>query len=198
MRKVEIERKTSEVDIRGVFNLDGSGEARIASGFEPLNHLLTLFAFHGFFDLKLEAQGDLAHHIIEDLGIALGKALKQALGDKRGINRYGSFSLAMDKVVVEADIDISGRPSLHRKGVSDSILRDKFDDTGFTFRHAEEFLESFVQHGGIGLVYFVKSGDGDLHHILEALFKAIGKALDQATQVDPRRKGVPSTKGIID
>lgn len=205
MRKVDIVRKTNEVDIKGEFNIDGRGNSKIKTGFEPLNHLLTLFSFHGLFDLELQASGDLAHHIIEDIGIALGKALKQALGDKSGINRYGSFSLTMDKVVVEVNIDISGRPSLHcempkygETKLGDTYKDVTFDDTNFTFKHAEEFLEAFTQHAGISLVYIIKSAEGDLHHILEALFKAMGKALDQATQIDPRRKGVPSTKGIID
>lgn len=203
-RKAKIARKTAEVDICGEFNVDGSGKTIVKTPFEPLNHLLTLFVFHGLFDLKLEAKGDLQHHIIEDIGIALGKAFKDALGDKSGINRYGSFSMTMDKVVVEANVDISGRPALHQssgKGdpsLVDILERGRFDDTNFTFNHAKEFLESFVQHAGISLVYDVKSTEGDLHHILEALFKALGKALDQASQIDPRRKGIPSTKGIID
>jgi len=205
MRKVSIQRKTTEVDIKGEFSIDGSGITSVDTGFEPLNHLLTLFAFHGLFDLTLTAKGDLAHHIIEDIGIALGKAFKESLGDKSGINRYGSFSATMDKVVVESNVDISGRPSLSVKTIDsreDSLEKQvenkTFDDTNFTFKHAEEFLDSFIQHAGISLVCVVKSGEGDLHHLLEALFKSLGKALDQATQIDPRRKGVPSTKGIID
>lgn len=198
MRKAEIKRKTNEVDIAGEFTIDGSGKTNIKTGVEPLDHLLTLFSFHGLFDLTLKAGGDLKHHIIEDIGIALGKALKEALGDKAGINRYGSFSVTMDKVAVEANIDISGRPSLHRVGPEGVWCEGRFDDTGFTAKDAEEFLEAFLQHAGISLVYVVKSAAGDLHHILEALFKAMGKALDQATQIDPRRKGIPSTKGIID
>ena len=205
MREAKIQRKTNEVAIHGEFVVDGSGKTDIKTGVEPLNHLLTLFAFHGLFDLSLQAGGDLQHHIIEDIGIALGKAFKNALGDKAGINRYGSFSATMDKVVVEANVDISGRPSLHGKkheimagSATAGFAGQTFDDTTFTFKHAEEFLESFLQHSGISLVYIIKSSEGDLHHILEALFKAMGKALDQATQIDPRRKGVPSTKGIID
>ena len=111
----------------------------------------------------------------------------------------------MDKVAVEAAVDISGRPSLHYemppygKTQPSTVFKNvTFDDTNFTFKHAEEFLEAFVQHAGISLVYTIKSAEGDLHHILEAMFKALGKALDQATKIDPRRKGVPSTKGIID
>ncbi|MBP7088717.1 MAG: imidazoleglycerol-phosphate dehydratase [Candidatus Omnitrophica bacterium] len=205
MRKANIKRKTNEVDIKGTLNIDGEGKTKVSTGFEPLNHLLTLFAFHGLFDLELLACGDLQHHIIEDIGIALGKAFKEALGDKAGINRYGSFSVTMDKVAVEANMDISGRPSLHgmtvdkgNKGLSDFYDTVTFDNTTFTAKHAVEFLESFLQHAGISMVYVIKSSEGDLHHILEALFKAMGKALDQATQIDPRRKGIPSTKGIID
>ncbi|MBU1043237.1 MAG: imidazoleglycerol-phosphate dehydratase [Candidatus Omnitrophica bacterium] len=204
-RAAVIKRKTNEVDINGSFNIDGSGITKIQTGFEPLNHLLTLFCFHGLFDLQLEAKGDLPHHIIEDIGIALGKTFKQALGEKEGINRYGCFTVAMDKVAVEAVIDISGRPSLHGRiaydpsdKIQNMLANESFDNTDFTFKHAEEFLESFLQHSGISLVYVIKSGEGDPHHILEALFKAMGKALDMATQIDPRRKGVPSTKGIID
>ncbi len=201
-RGAQIKRKTNEVEIKGEIIIDGGGKSKVVTGFEPLNHLLTLFAFHGLFDLKLEAKGDLAHHIIEDIGIALGKAFKEAFGDKKGINRYGCFTAAMDKVAVEAIVDISGRPSLQGVITDEHIVsrlkNETFDDTKFTFKHAEEFLESFLQHSGISLVYIIKSGEGDLHHILEALFKAMGKALDQAAQIDPRRKGVPSTKGIID
>ncbi|MCG2711467.1 MAG: imidazoleglycerol-phosphate dehydratase [Candidatus Omnitrophica bacterium] len=206
-RSAQIHRETNEVSIRGTLSIDGSGRTIIKTGFEPLNHLLTLFAFHGLFDLEIEAKGDLPHHIIEDIGIALGKAFKQALAEKEGINRYGCFTVAMDKVAVEAVIDISGRPSLHTviiekdhvyNAITSKLENDTFDNTDFTFKHAEEFLESFLQHSGISLVYIIKSGEGDLHHILEALFKAMGKALDQATFIDNRRKGVPSTKGIID
>ena len=205
LRKAAINRKTNEVDIKGEFIIDGRGKTKVVTGFQPLNHLLTLFAFHGLFDLNLKAKGDLPHHIIEDIGIALGKAFKVALGDKTGINRYGSFSATMDKVVVEANVDISGRPVLYRQVSADDkvkvdtiLANETFDNTSFTSRDAEEFLEAFTQHAGLSLVYNIKSGEGDLHHLLEALFKAMGKALDQATQIDPRREGVPSTKGIID
>lgn len=205
IRKEKIERKTNEVNIQGEFVIDGQGKADVKTGFEPLNHLLILFAFHGLFDLGLRAEGDLAHHIIEDIGIAMGKAFKRALGDKIGIKRYGSFSLVMDETVVEVNVDISGRPKFHRDIVSkdeqdimEIISHGKFDDSNFTFKDAQEFLEAFVNHAGISLVYIIKSAQKDLHHLLEALFKAMGKALDEATQIDPRRKGVPSTKGIID
>ena len=200
MREAIIKRKTNEVDIQGTFNIDGEGKTDIHTGFTPLDHLLTVFSFHGLFDLNLKATGDLQHHIIEDIGIAMGKALKEALADKAGIKRYGSFSATMDKVVVEVNIDISGRPVLHKvpDEIVDAFKDQTFDDTGFTFKDAEEFLESFLHHAGISMVYIIKSAVGDLHHILEALFKALSKALDEATKIDPRRKGVPTTKGIID
>jgi len=201
MRKAKIQRKTNEVNINGKLVIDGSGKIKISTGFEPLDHLLTLFAFHGFFDLELKATGDLAHHIIEDLGIALGKAFKAALGNKKGIGRYGSFSLAMDETLVEASVDISGRPVLCESWLAADAADKKsgqFDDTKFSYEDAEGFLKAFVQHAGISLVYVVKSEPEDLHHLLEALFKAMGKALDQAVKIDLRRKGVPSTKGVID
>lgn len=204
-RKAQISRKTNEVVIQGSIDLDGRGDAQVSTGFSALDHLLILFAFHGFFDLELKAEGDLKHHIIEDIGIALGKGFKQALGDKEKINRYGSFSAVMDKVLVEASVDISGRPSLYGKsldknnnGLADISESEKFDDTSFGAHEAESFLESFLQHAGISLVYLFKTSCGDLHHLLEALFKALAKALDQAAGLDPRRHGVPSTKGIID
>jgi len=199
-RNAAIKRKTNEVDIQGMLEIDGTGVSKITTGFEPLDHLLTLFVFHGFINLTLQAKGDLPHHIIEDIGIALGKAFKQALGEKEGIARYGCFTVVMDKVAVEVAVDISGRPALTGKimGQSDTAVPGNFDTTNFTFQHAGEFLEAFVQHGGISLVYVIKSAEGDLHHILEALFKALGKALDQAVTIDPRRAGVPSTKGVID
>ncbi|MDD4183011.1 MAG: imidazoleglycerol-phosphate dehydratase, partial [Candidatus Omnitrophica bacterium] len=158
-RKAKIARKTTEVDIKGEFNIDGTGKTSVKTPIEPLNHLLTLFAFHGLFDLNLQAKGDLQHHIIEDIGIALGKSFKDSLGDKSGINRYGSFSVTMDKVVVEANIDISGRPTLHRadKQLGLAEIEGKtFDDTNFKFEDAEEFLEAFVQHAGLSLVYGIK------------------------------------------
>jgi imidazoleglycerol-phosphate dehydratase len=205
-RKAIIQRKTSEVYIQGRLNIDGSGETSIRAPIEPVNHLLTLFAFHGFFDLTLDVKGDLQHHIIEDIGIALGKAFAQALGEKRGIKRYGCFSIIMDEVVVEVDLDIGGRPHLEgivassqKESFSKIINNETFDETNINFSELEDLLKMFLQHAGISLAYIVKSAKGDLHHILEALFKAMGKALDEASSLDSRRlRKVPSTKGIID
>lgn len=205
MRKAKIIRKTNEVDIQGELNIDGQGIYDIVTGIPALDHLLSLFSFHGLFDLSLKAAGDLEHHIIEDLGIALGKSFKDALGDKESINRYGCFTVVMDKVAVESAVDISGRPSLHGwtidkscNGLESFTAADTFDNTDFTAHHAKEFIDSFLRHSGISLVYIIKSSEGDLHHILEALFKAMGKAINEAAQINPRRKGIPSTKGVID
>lgn len=204
-RKAQIKRNTNEVAISGSIDLDGSGKNSVSTGFLALDHLLTVLSFHGLFDLEISASGDMKHHIIEDIGIALGKGFKQALGGKEKINRYGSFSAVMDKVLVEVSLDISGRPSFYgwtidknNKGLADIPDSEKFDDTSFGAAEAETFLEAFLQHAGISLVYIVKTSCGDLHHLLEALFKALAKALSQAVLLEPRRKGVPSTKGIID
>jgi imidazoleglycerol-phosphate dehydratase len=142
MRKSIIKRKTNEVDINGEFVIDGKGETTVKTPFEPLNHLLTLFAFHGLFDLNLQATGDLAHHIIEDIGIALGKAFKEALGDKAGIVRYGSFSVTMDKVVVEVNVDISGRPSLHQKIADSEFNKERLSKDCFVVLSACWFKRS--------------------------------------------------------
>lgn len=206
MRISKISRKTKEVLIELELNIDGKGNSVIETDIEPLNHLLTLFSFHGLFDLNIIAKGDLPHHLIEDIGIVLGKAFKEALGDKVGIRRYGCFTLVMDKTVVETAVDISGRPSLHfdilssdRKNIYENfIVKGKFDNTDFGYKEAEELLRSFVQHAGISTAILVKSYPDDLHHLLEACFKSLGKSLDEATQIDCRRDGVPSTKGIID
>ena len=203
MRKADIRRKTNEVDISGELNIDGEGKADIDIGSEPLNHLLTLFSFHGLFDLELKAKGDLEHHIIEDTGIALGKAFKSALGDKEGISRYGCWTAVMDTAAVKVALDISGRPSFYGR-VNDESLhtpKDFFKEMGyseFASRYIFNFMEAFTLHAGISLIYIVESSHGGPHHLLEAFYKALGKALDQATLIDPRRKGVPSTKGIID
>ncbi|MCM8819459.1 MAG: imidazoleglycerol-phosphate dehydratase [Candidatus Omnitrophica bacterium] len=205
MRKAKVLRKTNEVNIKVLLNLDGNGRFKINTGFEPLNHLLELLSFHSFFDLEIEAKGDLAHHIIEDIGIAFGKAFKEALGDKKGISRYGCFSVVMDKTVVEVDVDISGRPNFSfiilaptKKEIENKLAKSRFDNTNFAFNEVEEFLKAFTQQAGISLACIVKDSQDDLHHILEALFKALAKALDIAIRLDPRRKGIPSTKGIID
>jgi imidazoleglycerol-phosphate dehydratase len=195
-RKTILKRKTSETDIRIEFAVDGKGSSKIDTQIPFLDHMLTLLAKHGLFDLRLKARGDLEvdiHHTNEDIGIALGQALAKALGDKRGIRRYGSFAVPMDEALIRVTLDISGRPSLYvtkAKGVRLSRQPQyKFDD-------AVDFLRSFCQHAGINMHIGILAGE-DTHHIIEGMFKGIAKTLDMATCLDPRVRGVPSTKGTL-
>lgn len=195
-RSADIKRKTSETDIQLKLVIDGSGKAAIKTDMPFLDHMLTLLAKHGLFDIQVKAVGDLhvdIHHTNEDVGIALGQAFTKALGTKAGIRRFGFFSAPMDEVLVRATLDFSGRPSLFvtkNKGVSFSRLEN------YSFHDATEFLRAFCQHAGINMHVEVLSGH-DAHHIIEGTFKAIAKALDMATQIDPRVKGIPSTKGSL-
>lgn len=196
VRKAEVTRKTQETDIRLRLNIDGSGKASIKTGIPFLDHMLTSLAKHGLFDLEINARGDLdvdIHHTNEDVGIVLGQALVKALGDKKGIRRFGFFSIPMDESLVRVSLDISGRPSLEvhkQKGVRFSRLEN------YSFHDACEFLKAFTLHSGINAALEVAAGH-DSHHIIEAVFKATAKALDMATQRDPRVKGIPSTKGSL-
>lgn len=190
----EVERKTSETEIRVKWELDGSGEFCGDTGIPFLNHMLDLFCRHGLFNLAVVVQGDLkvdAHHTVEDLGIAMGQALRQALGDKAGITRYGSALLPMDEALVLAAVDLSGRPYL-AYGVDIPASQVGALDTELV----EEFLRALVFNGGFSLHVRLLSGKNS-HHIIEALFKALGRSLRQAAEPDPRGKGVPSTKGIL-
>ncbi|MEA3306014.1 MAG: imidazoleglycerol-phosphate dehydratase HisB [Candidatus Omnitrophota bacterium] len=194
-REAEIKRKTRETDISGKLVIDGKGNANIKTGIGFLDHMLELFAFHGLFDLELKAKGDLnvdMHHTNEDIGIAIGLAFKNALGDCRGIKRYGSASIPMDKAKANVAIDISNRYDFERNIPSHNPKTEE----EYSYEDGMDFLDSFAKKLSINLHLEVVSGF-DLHHILEAVFKAFGVALDQATQIDPRRKGIPSTKGII-
>ena len=158
--------------------------------------MLTSLGKHGLFDLEIDAAGDLEvdiHHTNEDVGIVLGQAFSKALADKRGIRRFGFASIPMDEALVRASLDFSGRPSflvLKNKGVKFSRL-----DT-YSFHDAGEFLRAFSQHAAVNLTIEIANGE-DSHHIIEAMFKATAKALDMATQIDPRVRGVPSTKGAL-
>ncbi len=196
IRKAEIHRKTTETDIKMKLVVGGQGQSRISTGMPFLDHMLTLLSKHGLFDLQVQAKGDLhvdIHHTNEDLGIVLGQALIKALGDKKGIRRYGFASIPMDEVLIRVTLDISGRPSLHiakAKGVRFSRLEN------YSFHDAMEFMKAFCQHAGINMHVEVLSGH-DSHHIIEGAFKATARALDIATQLDPRVKGVPSTKGSL-
>lgn len=204
MRKAEIKRKTKETDIIVKLNIDGSGKAKIKTPIGFLNHMLELFAFHGLFDLEILAKGDDKkidiHHTNEDIGIVLGAVFKKALGDKKGIKRFGSASVPMEDVVTQVSVDISGRGS-YRLTKTSGALNIKVDDLveQYELIDAGHFFDSFAKHSGINFNVILNSPSGvDYHTILETIFKALGIALDQATQIDPRRKGIPSTKGIID
>ncbi len=196
IRKADVKRKTAETDIKISLTIDGRGRSMITTGMPFLDHMLTLLSKHGLFDLNVKAIGDLhvdIHHTNEDVGITLGQAFTKALGDKKGIKRYGFFSVPMDETLVRVTLDFSGRPSLiinKSKGVTFSRLEN------YSFHDAGEFLHAFCQHAGINMHVEVVSGR-DSHHIIEGTFKAAAKALDMATQIDPRVLGIPSTKGSL-
>ncbi len=192
MRKGKFERKTKETSIECEFNIDGVGEVEISTPLPFLDHMLTLFSKHGLFDLIIKAKGDDIHHIIEDIGICMGEAFKSALGEKVGIKRFASLKLPMDEALAEVIIDISGRP--HFEWDVDFTTSSSLTD--FHFNLLEHFFCAFVNHSQITL-HIKKAAGKDAHHIAEAIFKAFAVALDSATQIDPRKKDVPSTKGII-
>ena len=194
-RSAVISRNTRETQIKLEFDLDGNGSSRIETGIGFFNHMLESFAKHGFFDMNLSVKGDLdvvAHHTVEDTGIVLGQAIKNALADKQGIKRYGSFLLPMDETLVLCAIDLSGRPYLSydlkftadRVGALDTEL-------------VKEFFYAISYSTGMNLHLRLLSGDNN-HHIIEAAFKAFAKALDEAGSIDDRITGVLSTKGSID
>ena len=207
MRKASIHRKTKETDIKATVNLDGKGKAKVKTGLPFLDHMLESFAKHGFFDIDLKAKGDLhidAHHTNEDVGIVLGEAFRKALGDKKAIRRFGDFRAPLDEALaqVRVSLDISGRGSCHihthpqTKWISHPALRVKANKKGYTLADAKHFLESFAAHFGLTLHVDFISGEQP-HHVIEATFKALAKALDWATTTDSRMKGVPSTKGKL-
>ena len=195
-RKALIKRKTAETDIQLGLVIDGSGISKISTGLPFLDHMLTLLSKHGLFDLQVRAQGDIEvdiHHTNEDVGIVLGQAFTQALGNKAGMRRYGFMAVPMDEVLARVTLDFSGRPSLdiHQgKGIRFSRLEN------YSYHDAMEFMRAFCQHAGINMHIELISGK-DSHHIIEGIFKAAAKALDLATQLDPRVKGIPSTKGSL-
>ncbi len=194
-RKTNIYRKTNETEITLDLSLDGSGKSTISTGIGFFDHMLTLMAKHGFMNLTVKATGDLevdCHHTIEDIGIVLGQCITKALHDKSGIKRYGSATVPMEEALVLCAVDISGRPYLgfdcaftvERVGTMDTEM-------------VEEFFRAVCLHGGLNLHLKVLAGKNN-HHIIEAMFKAFGKALDEATQIDPRIVGVLSTKGTLE
>ena len=191
--KSRVARKTNETDITLELELDGSGQVDIDSGIPFLDHMLHLFAAHGFFDLTLKARGDLEiddHHTVEDIGICLGQAFRQALQERPGIRRYGFARVPMDEAVAQVTVDLSNRPFL--------IFNVEFSPGSGRFdpQLLPEFWRAVAQHGGMTLHIEAPYGD-NTHHIIEAIFKAAGRALDQASAQDPRRRGVPSTKGTL-
>lgn len=194
-REAVIERTTSETSIRTRLNLDGKGVSNVHSGIPFFDHMLTLFARHGLFDLDLDAKGDIDvdfHHTVEDAGITLGQALTKALGEKTGIRRYGFFFVPMDEALVRAVVDLSGRPYLVYNPPS---LVEAIGGT-FSFQLVEEFLRAVAVSGAMNLHVEILAGR-DAHHMAEGVFKALARALDSASQIDPRVEGVPSTKGVL-
>lgn len=195
MRTAQITRTTKETDIRLTLNLDGTGKSEIHSGVGFLDHMLTLFAKHGRFDLELTCNGDTEvdnHHSVEDIGIALGQAFEQALGDKRGIVRYGSFILPMDETLILSAVDISGRSYLNFD------LQIPTQKVGtFDTELAEEFFLGFVRNANLTL--HLKQLEGkNSHHIIEGTFKSFGRTMKQAVAIDEAfRDEIPSTKGVL-
>ncbi len=195
MRSAQINRKTNETDIRLTLNLDGTGKSNIQSGVGFLDHMLTLFARHGRFDLDLVCDGDTYvddHHSVEDIGIALGQAFEQALGDKRGITRYGSFILPMDESLILTAVDISGRAHLNYD------LHIPTEKVGtFDTELTEEFFLGFVRNANMTL--HLKQLEGkNSHHIIEGTFKSVARTLKQAVAIEERFKDeIPSTKGVL-
>lgn len=194
-RKATIKRETKETNISVELNIDGKGINEIDTGIGFLNHMLTHISKHGFFDLKVKAVGDLdvdSHHTIEDVGIVLGKCIKEALGDKAGIKRYGSSIVPMDEALVLCAVDISGRP-IYISNAKFTVERLGSFDTEMV----EEFFRAVCINSGLNMHIKVLDGKNN-HHIAEAMFKAFGKALDEATQMDSRIEGVLSTKGTLE
>jgi len=192
-RHAEVERTTNETAVRLVVSLDGKGRAEVTTGIPFLDHMLSLMAMQAMFDVNIRATGDLSvdyHHTVEDVGIALGQGLRKALGDLKGIRRFGEATVPMDEALSSVVVDISGRPVLiYRVEATGKIL-------DFDAGLAESFLKALVDHAGITMHVNLWYGK-DLHHVIESIFKGLGRALDQATAVDERRTGVPSTKGTL-
>ncbi|TLY17988.1 MAG: imidazoleglycerol-phosphate dehydratase HisB [Nitrospirae bacterium] len=193
-RRATIERVTSETQVKVELVLDGTGRGQIQTTIPFLDHMLTLLAKHGFFDLTIQAKGDTDiddHHTIEDVGIVLGDALKQALGSKEGIRRFGWASIPLDETLAQVTVDLSGRPYLVYH-IALPQRRIKTFDLGLF----EDFFQAFTTHAALNLHVNLLYGRNP-HHIMEAVFKALAKALDQATGLDGRVSGVPSTKGRL-
>ena len=194
IRTAEVSRKTAETDICCSIVLDGSGKAEVSTGIAFLDHMLTLFARHGLFDLKVAAKGDLevdCHHTMEDLGLVLGEVFAKAAGDKAGIRRYGSFLLPMDETLVMIALDLSGRPGLYY-----DVTPPAQQLNGIDTRLFHEFFQAFCVKCGLNM-HIRMIASCETHHLFEAIFKGVAKALDQATSYDERIQGVLSTKGTL-
>ena len=197
-RHAQIHRVTGETDIHIKLAVDGHGGTRIATGIPFFDHMLTLLGKHALFDLEVRAKGDTEvdfHHTVEDVGIVLGQVLLKALGDKKGMVRYGNFHLPMDETLVRVALDFSGRPLLVfrlPKGIN--LNRLKAGD--FPAQLTVEFLRGFAQAAGLTLHVEVLYSD-ETHHLIEGIFKGLARALEQAVRLDPRVKGIPSTKGML-
>lgn len=193
-RVSEITRKTNETDIYLSMNLDGQGESQLATGVPFLTHMLDLFTKHGQFDLTVNAKGDIEiddHHTTEDIGICLGQVIKEALGNKEGIKRYGNAFVPMDEALAQVVIDLSNRPHLEMRA---EFLNKKVGT--FDTELVHEFLWKLALEARMNLHVIVHYGH-NTHHMIEAIFKALGRSLKEATTVDPQMKGVPSTKGLL-
>lgn len=193
-RMASVVRVTKETDIAIKISLDGTGLCSIATGVPFFDHMLNLMGSHALLDLEIEAQGDLeidCHHTVEDCGLVLGECLQKALGDRTGIKRYGNFTVPMDDALVSVALDLSNRPFL-----AFNMPEGNWYNTGFDATILVEFLRALSNKGGFNLHVIVHYGD-NFHHIAEAVFKAFGRALCEAVTIDPRRQGVPSTKGVL-
>lgn len=193
-RTAKTSRKTKETEITVDLNLDGSGTAEIQTGMPFFNHMLEIFARHGLFDLKLKAKGDIEvdyHHTVEDVGLTLGQAFKEGLGDKQGICRFGEASVPLDETLANVVVDLSGRPYL---SYNVKIRPGRVGDFDTDLPH--EFFQAFANQLGMNLHINVSQGENP-HHIIEACFKALARAMEKATRIDPRIKGVLSTKGSL-
>jgi imidazoleglycerol-phosphate dehydratase len=193
-RSAKVERKTKETEISVELDLDGKGNPEVQTGIPFLNHMIEIFTRHGLFDLKLNARGDVEvdyHHTVEDVGLALGQAFKQALGDKQGIRRFGEASVPLDETLARVVVDLSGRPYL---AYNVKIRSGRVGDFDTDLPH--EFFQAFANQLGMNLHINVTQGENP-HHIIEACFKALARAMEGATRIDPRIQGVLSTKGSL-
>ena len=193
-RKATIDRKTNETQVKVTLQLDGEGQATIDTGVPFMDHMLDLFVKHGFFDATIQAKGDTHiddHHTTEDIGIVLGQVVKEALGDKKGIRRYGNAFVPMDDALAQVVIDCSNRPHLEFRAVFPNEKVGNFDT-----ELVHEFLWKFALEARMNVHIIVHYGH-NTHHMIEAIFKALARALDEAISIDPRVKGVPSTKGLL-